>query len=437
MSPIFLFLGGCSIFDPDAPAGPGPSLTLDSAVGDTGGETDTDAPDTDAPDSDAPDTGGPDITPVDSGPVDTAAPDTEDSAASEDDAATEADELFEEGTIHEFGLTLGAAAIASLAVDPSLDVPASFSYGGETYSVGIHIKGSHSLRTLDEKAAFKIDFNEFVPGQRFLGLEHLTLNNMVQDRSMLREHAAYWLYDQLGVPAPRHGFARVEVNGALFGLYGIVESMDQDFLARRFPDDTEGNLYETAHARGDVTWARSSDFVLQQAGTVPEGEDLDALADTVESATPDSFFGMLETVFDTDELLTFLALDIVMGHDDGYITSCNNYLLYNAPDAGQWHLVPWGQDQTFDEASSIYLGYEGQLAARCIASPECKTAFDGKLREVADLWESADLAGYVRAAAEGIEADCEADPRKEHECSTEALLEFIETRPELVRAQLP
>jgi hypothetical protein len=454
--PIFMLLGGCSApIDTDLSTELLPPAEDDTERPDTSSadsdDTETATPDTAALDTAATDTAAADTAEIDTAVPDTAAPDTAapdtaeldtavpDTAASDpdEDLATEADALFVEGTIHHFELTLDAAAIASLTADPDLDVPASFSYGGDTFEVGVHIKGSHSLRTLAEKASFKIDFDEFTPDQRFLGLEHLTLNNMVQDRSMLREHAAYWLYEQLGVPASRHGYARVEVNGTLYGLYGIVESMDQDFLARRFPDDTEGNLYETVHARGDVTEDGVSSFELQNAGDAPEGEDLEELVETLEAATPDTFYEVLGSVFDTDQLLTFLALDIVMGHDDGYVTSNNNFLLYNAPEAGEWHLVPWGQDQTFDEDSVLHVGYEGQLAARCVTSPACKLAFDAKLREVADLWESADLAGYVEEAHAAIVADCEADPRKEHACSANSLLDFIDWRPTSVRAQLP
>ena len=44
------------------------------------------------------------------------------------------------------------------------------------------------LRKWAEKPAFKIDFDKYVKERRFLGLERIILNNMVEDGSMLREN---------------------------------------------------------------------------------------------------------------------------------------------------------------------------------------------------------------------------------------------------------
>ena len=143
--------------------------------------------------------------------------------------------LYEEGVIHDFRIELDGSARAHLALDPRDDVHATFEYEGERWEVGLYLKGSWSFRTLAAKAAFKIDFHEWVPEQSFRGVRRLTLNNMVQDATMMREHAAYRLYAMRGLPAPRHGYARVWVDGTYYGLYGIVESMDQDFLDRAFP----------------------------------------------------------------------------------------------------------------------------------------------------------------------------------------------------------
>ena len=60
-----------------------------------------------------------------------------------------------------------------------------------------------SFRPITGKPAFKIDVNEFVSGQEFHGYRHLTLNNMVQDPSMLAEHGSYMLFARMNTPAPR------------------------------------------------------------------------------------------------------------------------------------------------------------------------------------------------------------------------------------------
>jgi spore coat protein CotH len=81
-------------------------------------------------------------------------------------------------------------------------------------TVGIRLKGNvgGSFRDLTEKAAFKIKCN-FVKGVKCLGLKKMTLNNMVQDPSMVHETLAYAAFRAAGVPASRTGFAYVRVNG--------------------------------------------------------------------------------------------------------------------------------------------------------------------------------------------------------------------------------
>ena len=95
------------------------------------------------------------------------------------------------------------------------------------FEVGVRLKGGlGSFRGLEGKAAFKVKVDEYVDGQTFFGLEKLTLNNMVQDPSMVHETLAYELFRSLGVPASRTGYAFVRVNGESFGLYLNVETLD-------------------------------------------------------------------------------------------------------------------------------------------------------------------------------------------------------------------
>jgi len=82
----------------------------------------------------------------------------------------------------------------------------------------VRLKGSGSFRTLDEKAAFLLNFDHPVDGQLLDGLEKLALNNMVHATSMEREVLGYELFRAGGVPAPRAAHAVVTVNGAPYGF---------------------------------------------------------------------------------------------------------------------------------------------------------------------------------------------------------------------------
>ena len=108
--------------------------------------------------------------------------------------------------------------------------------------VGIKKKGLlGSLNT--EKPSLKLDFDEYVAGQRYLGLEKLTLNNANQDPAYVRQCLAYAMFRKAGLVASRCNFARVRVNGADLGVYVNVESVDHEFTRRNFANG-DGNLYE-------------------------------------------------------------------------------------------------------------------------------------------------------------------------------------------------
>ena len=133
-------------------------------------------------------------------------------------------------------LHLDGDAMASLHAKPDTAVPATLVFktavkGEHVYQVTTHIKGQlGSARPFEDKPAFKISFAK---GEQFFGREHLTLNNMVQDPTMLHEALGYQVYAAAGVPVPDTGYVMLTVNDRPYGLYLNVETIDQDFLRRR------------------------------------------------------------------------------------------------------------------------------------------------------------------------------------------------------------
>ncbi|MGK0358635.1 MAG: hypothetical protein ACI9U2_000927, partial [Bradymonadia bacterium] len=154
--------------------------------------------------------------------------------------------FFHPDRLTDIHLTLPLEAIAELGREPREYVEGTLAIeDGAPIVVGIRLKGRlGSFRTLDRKSGFKVKIDQ-VPGQRLNGLEKLTLNNMVQDRSMLHEWLAYTVLRDMGVAAPRTGYARVFLNDELYGVYNNLETLDEQMLDRWFV--RTDSLYEGAY----------------------------------------------------------------------------------------------------------------------------------------------------------------------------------------------
>lgn len=347
------------------------------------------------------------------------------------------DFLFAEETVR-FDITLSDSAVAALLAEPREEVEGTLSFQGEQWTAGIRLKGSTSFRDLSEKASFKIDVHAFDEEQRFYGFKRLTLNNMIQDPTMSSEHLSYKLHGLLGHPAPRHGYANVYVNGARFGLYTLVETLDEQFIDRHFPDDDDGVLFEGGYG-GDFNEGCAPLFQLQE-GDEADAHVLQALIDDVVASTPDTFLSVLDAHFDTDALLDVWAVELVSSNDDAYTTLGNNFYVYYAPAAAQWTLIPWGADQAFKGDEPLYGTLGGALAERCLAAPDCAAALDARVDNLLAVWEQQGFAAWARAETTRIETDCRTDPRSDwgdYGCRDAliALRDWVDARPAVVRAR--
>ncbi len=373
-------------------------------------------------------------------------------------AADPSHELFAPENLVRFDLELSAEAQAQLIKDPYTFVFGTLRYREHTLkSIGVRLKGEASFQELDEKPAFRLKLDEFVPGQRLLGLKRLTLNNDVQDPSGLSQSLAYRLFRAAGLPAPRCNHALLYLNGEYYGLYSHVETEDKTFLARWFSSD-EGNLYEEAGS--DLVPGAATKFELETNEGENNRSDLEALIAAIARATPADFSETVSAELDLDQYLSFAALEALAGGEDGYsyvLGTPNNFRLYRDPETSRFVFLPWGLDRALRPRFDPLLVHDwvpalaryrsvwqthALLLSGCLASPECKAAFTERLRELTALFEELELDVAARAEWELIDAAGQADQRKpagdEHVAyARRLLLEYIAERPAVLRAELP
>jgi spore coat protein H len=241
-------------------------------------------------------------------------------------------------------------------------VPAIVRENGQVWTnVAVHLKGAlGSFQPVDGKPALTLNFDKFAKGQKFHGLEKISLNNSVQDPTYLNEKIAREIYNAAGVPVPRTDYATVELNGRQLGLYVLAEGWNKQFLARHFRN-VEGNFYDPGGAR-DINKPMS-------AATGARPDDHSALQALVLAAAEEDHterMARLEKLLDLDRFITLLALDALMWNWDGYAMNRNNYRIFHDLDAKRVVFFPHGVDQMFRKPNGPILAGRSGLLAKAI-----------------------------------------------------------------------
>ncbi|HUS66851.1 MAG TPA: CotH kinase family protein [Kofleriaceae bacterium] len=347
------------------------------------------------------------------------------------------DLLFSSVFMPDLDILLQPDALAALREQPREWACGRLRFSGDLYPIGVRLKGSASFQGIDRKPAFKIRFDgPCGSDERFFGRVHLTLNNLVQDRSNVREALAYRVFRAAGAPAPRTGYARVFVNGALYGLYVNVESVDADMLARHYADPT-GPLYE-----GTLEVDLFADDVAlfeQDEGPDTGRAELTALVERLESQPGDGVFYDDDAPIDAAAFHTYLAAVTVTGDWDGYWKP-NNYRIYYEPASQRWSFSPWGLDQAWLLDRTAFDGV-GTLIDRCMRSRRCLRDYLRELERVLAVAEELDLEREQGELVDFIAAAAEEDPKRpypaiEVEIARRALPVRFATLFAKVRAQL-
>ena len=321
---------------------------------------------------------------------------------------------------------------------------ATVTVDGETRAdVGVRKKGFLGSQS-DTKPALKLRFDKYVDGQSLGGvMERMTLNNSIQDPSMVNTCLSYRVFAAAGNPAPRCNFATVSVNGKDLGLYVHVEEMKAPFLSRHF-ESAEGNLYE-----GTV-----SDFTPTYRGTIEkktntdaaDWSDIDAVVAALQDPS-DAGLNALGEIVDLDRFLSFWATEVLVGHWDGYAGDRNNYHFYREPD-GPFVFMPWGTDDTFhlkddpnpfDDISNPPPSVLALTAIpnRLYNDGDWRVGYAARLTEILDtVWDEEELLAVVDEMAAIVQQHALPEAKEAAAADTERVRKFILKRRGEILADL-
>jgi len=278
-----------------------------------------------------------------------------------------ADTFFQDTKVWNIALTVSSENYAALEPGNGKGFGADFEYvranvvvaGESLENVGLRYKGNSSFSTARGilKKSFKIDFNRFVKGQKFLGLTKLNLNNNVLDPSQIREALAYRLWYKLKLPGARTAFARVTLTvpgrheKKLLGLYVVVEQVNGRFLKERFGTD-KGLLLKPERSLSMPYLGEA--FAEYERVYVPKSNAKPRLAKRlieftrlISQAEDAVFAAEIGGFVHLGQLARFTAAHTVLSHLDSFLLRGHNYYLYLPKADGRFVFLPWDVNSTF------------------------------------------------------------------------------------------
>ncbi|MBN2508005.1 MAG: CotH kinase family protein [Verrucomicrobia bacterium] len=283
-----------------------------------------------------------------------------------------ADALFARTPLVRLQLEIAPSNIARLDRRPRDYVPLSVREGDRVYTdVAAHLKGSAgSFRPVHGKAGFTLHFDWFEASDYFHGLRKFQLNNSVQDATYLSELVCNELFNAAGVPAPHMTHALVELNRRRLGLYVLKESIEKEFLSRHF-DHPRGNVY------GQPGGCDVTDPIQRTEGRGPlDYAELKALAAAAREPDPARRVKRLEQTLDVDRFLSFMAMEVMLCHWDGYTLARHNYRLYHDLSTGRVVFLPHDLDQVLGNPNlPIAPHANGLIAQAVLRTPELRARY--------------------------------------------------------------
>jgi spore coat protein CotH len=351
------------------------------------------------------------------------------------EARNQPSDIFSSKSISQITITITTNSAGKIARSPKTSVPARFAISNDSGSlkfanlpIDFHLKGTSTLRQnpslVSSRPSLRVKFHQNgaikLP---FLG-KSLTLNSMTQDPSKIHEYTAYKLYNAMGVPAPRVGYAKVTVvigtRSYDKGLFAIIEPYDDLFLNRHFESRTQ-HLFEPCNHWTDVTKPGTSKgtascnnavFEVKEGWKkVPNKLDLRALS-SVQKLTDDAeWWAAMDRYTDRDEFIRMWAVENFVSAWDSYSGAIiNNYYL-RSDSLGVFSMLPTGADETFEynfKMDATAIGYpliydnfqiqtkgRGIMFTRCLKYKPCRNQYLDTLRTVKEKAASIKLKSSV------------------------------------------
>jgi spore coat protein CotH len=338
--------------------------------------------------------------------------------------AEDAGNLFDPNVLHEIRISISSRDLQQMRdrYQENIHYPADIQWRGlKVRNAAVRSRGLTSRSAT--KLGIQIDFDRYTTGQRFVGLRSLVLDNHWQDPSMLRERVAMAFFERMGEPAPRVSFAKLFINNAYQGLYGVVEPVDDVFLQRTIGQNN-GYLFEykklplfRGEYLGDELDPYKSMFEPRNHQMEPDSVLYSPIRDLFREANKELdgvWRERVEERLHLSQFVTHVAIETFLAEDDGVLGSSgmSNFYLYRYADSNVHRLIPWDKDLTFaaPDRPLMLRTDENEVFRRALEFEDLRALYVQRLTESAraawsDAWLSQEVTSRAALIADAVYAD--------------------------------
>lgn len=237
-------------------------------------------------------------------------------------------------------------------------------------TIGARYKGNTSFQIGGNKKSVNLDINWTDPESRVMGYRAINLNNAAGDSTLMRE-PLYFNVMREYAPSPHGALARLVINGADWGVYSMVDQINNDLLDDWFPGH-DGDRWRAPNVGGaaggggpgggfdsaasafsylGTNVARyTNNYELKSANSTNAWKRLVHAIDVLNNTATNALRNTVEEVFAVDRWLWFLAVENVFVDDDSYWNKGADYAFYYEPESGRIHPVEHDGNEAFTSA---------------------------------------------------------------------------------------
>jgi hypothetical protein len=257
-----------------------------------------------------------------------------------------------------------------------------------------------------QKMQFDISFHQHDPNGTFHGVGKLVFDMPRSDWSFLHDRLAHAWFRQVGIAAGCAASAKVEINGAYYGLFVVEENTAKRVLQQFFPGNAHGGLWK--------------------AGSQPEtGETNDGDRQAAFAAAKD--IAAVSAIVDLDGSVAEWAGEALINNADGFYGGNHNFYIYDAGPKG-FVFLPNDTDSTFDWMQMFDLTpwndhpifwWEGRAQPQPIPTaiwlaamndPATRSKYVDAMAAALAQWDVAQIQGWIDAWSRQIADAVATDP---------------------------